>query len=48
MRKRIEYIETIEGCYYRMHVWTEKGYSSKTFATSTEAAHWLPSMRMKL
>lgn len=27
---------------YRAHVWTERGYSSKTFTATTEAAFWTP------
>ena len=29
--------------YARAHVWTDLGYSSKSFATPAEASTWVPS-----
>lgn len=33
--------------FARANVWTEKGYSTKTFATPGEADRWIPTTEMR-
>ena len=47
MKRKVTLVETPEGVYYRSHVWNERGYSTKTFASVAEANNWVPTMRVK-
>lgn len=42
MRRRIEAFQFEGGWLWRAHVWTDHGYSSKTFTSQIEAASWKP------
>lgn len=42
MRRRVEPFQDGGFWYWRAHVWTFNGYSSKTFLAQGEAASWNP------
>lgn len=42
IRRKVEFFLLDGQGFFRAHVWTERGYSSKTFVTGPEAANWMP------